>query len=73
MKVLFHVEGLYTGPKDVITGSNGRPFYNVKYKFMIMFGQTEVTAQIAWMDNVSILTPRPSFPLISFSPKYREF
>ena len=41
------------------TGSNGK-FYQQDFRVVLSCGQTELTAQISWMENVSIA----QFPLI---------
>ena len=40
---------IYTLPKTTGEGN----FYRVDFDFILLFGMTELTAQVAWMENVS--------------------
>ena len=36
-------------------GADGLQFYNMDYKVVLLFGLTELTAQISWVENVGRL------------------
>ena len=46
-------------------GVSGEVYYQVDYEVIAFFGSTELTAQVAWKDNVSRKPHRFSFSLIT--------
>ena len=37
------------------------PYYKIDYKIVLLFGLTELKAQISWMANVSLTFSEPCF------------
>lgn len=46
-------------------GLDGREYYYQEYNIIVLFGLTELKAQICWMENVRHLVLNPSHILIS--------
>ena len=42
-------------------GMNGVLYYRLDYKVVLLFGLTELKAQISWMENVSVIFIAPDF------------
>ena len=36
-------------------GVGGVPYYRIDYKVVLLFGLTELKAQISWMENVTVI------------------
>ena len=45
-------------------GSDGARYYTMSYKVVLLFGLTELAAQIAWVENVGRMLPAQRLALI---------
>jgi hypothetical protein len=54
-KTLFRVQATHTGPKRREVRSDGQQYFVASWDVVILFGLTEVRAQIRWDENVRSL------------------